>query len=88
MKWGKTKEQKFKEYQEYLAKVYTSGVIKFAWLPTRLENGRWCWLEKFKADLNIYYQESGGGLYYRVRESGDAFYSVSYLELHEEISAR
>jgi hypothetical protein len=61
MIFGKSyKEKKRAEQEDIKAKI--NGVEEFAWLPVRLANGKWIWLQKYYA----YYH---GGVY----ENGQYF---------------
>ena len=44
MIFGKTSSQKFQEEQARKWRS-TLGIAKFAWLPKRLVDGRWVWME-------------------------------------------
>lgn len=53
MKLGKTYHEKYKEEQEYLASLYQKKFTSFAWFPTKMEDGRWVWLETYEWSYNI-----------------------------------
>lgn len=49
---GKTSKQKEQEYQEELFRL-GSGVKRFAFLPARLEDGRFVWLRTYWEYLKV-----------------------------------
>ena len=48
MIFGKTKEQTHAEKQAKI-NAMIDGVLQYAWLPVRLANGTWAWLEDYYA---------------------------------------
>lgn len=49
MIFGKTDKQKSKETQEHLRWLDDGGFYShFAWVPTKLDNGQYVWLQKYK----------------------------------------
>ena len=47
MIFGKTKEQKAARSANKRARA-EAGIIKFAWFPRRLDDGRFIWLSKYQ----------------------------------------
>lgn len=80
MIFGKTNEEKEKIQQEKLKKEFTKIYKFFTFLPKRLEDGRWAWLEYISAlrsniysDKNKYYFVSKG------RRNKFRYYSKTYF---------
>lgn len=71
MKFGKTYHEKYKEEQNYLSSLHQMRFTSFAYLPTKMGNGRWVWLENYHWKYNI--SMSGSGMYYWSRFSGPKF---------------
>lgn len=44
---GKTKEEVSKQRLEYIQSLRRDGFPKFAWLPVKLQNGQYVWLERY-----------------------------------------
>ena len=44
---GKTKEEVSKQRLEHIQSLRRDGFPKFAWLPVKLENGQYVWLERY-----------------------------------------
>ena len=61
MRFGRTHEEVRIEEQKYLRSI-KDGWISFAWLPVRLDNGQYCWLERFKVKPNIFEWPTNGKL--------------------------
>lgn len=58
---GKSDAQKALEYDEKVRKMRSQeGKVKeyYAYLPTKLSNGQWCWLEPYKGTLTFGYKGS------------------------------
>ena len=56
MIFGKSKQQREKEFRARLA-AEAAGIIKFAYLPVHLTDGRWIWLEHYLKRGRHYLQE-------------------------------
>ena len=53
MIYGMTNEQKNERYQEYLKDLYYNGTKHFAFLPKRMADGRWVWLQTYYKHYRI-----------------------------------
>lgn len=67
MIFGKTFEAQKQKKREKILFRLKNGCSRFAWLPTRLADGRWMWLEKYLAfyrvqDVDSLCQSSSFGL--------------------------
>lgn len=49
MRFGKTRQKRYKDRFEALSAWRNNGIPKYAWFFTKLSDGTWVWLEEYRA---------------------------------------
>ena len=69
MIWGRSHQQRTDAFRERIkAKESLGWHLKFAWVPTQLDDGRWVWLQSYERRYrwSSSYFESGWAVFRRM----------------------